>query len=319
MKQTLPTLNLEHYTHGNALERQKFVQQLGEALTQLGFFAVSNHSVDLTLVDKAYNVAAAFFQQSNEVKNAYEKKEYLGKRGYVGFAKERAKGMGAADLKEFWHIGQQLPAGHPLERVYPKNLWPKSNDAPQQFRDAFTRLYKQYEACAKTLLEACSSFLKLGPDFLPSLAEHGDSIQRIIHYPPLPETAPKGALRAAAHEDINLITLLCESTAPGLEILHRDGTWVGVHVHAGNLIVDSGDMLQNLSNGIIKSTTHRVTNPPDNHSARYSMPFFVHPRPEVDLSPVQKCIDASGGQATYPSLTAGEYLANRLTENGLAA
>ena len=167
-------------------------------------------------------------------------------------------------------------------------------------------------------MQAISLYLGEPAEYLPKAVEGGANLLRVIHYPPLPAEAPPQSLRAAAHEDINLITLLCEATAPGLELLQRDGSWLPISALPGQIIVDAGDMLQNLTNGLLRSTTHRVTNPDNPQECRFSIPFFVHPRPEVDLTPLPTCVARTGGIPRFPSLTAGEYLAQRLREIGLA-
>jgi isopenicillin N synthase-like dioxygenase len=173
------------------------------------------------------------------------------------------------------------------------------------------------DACAEQLLTAVSLFLGEPESLLAEMAANGETILRIIHYPPPPADAPPQSMRAAPHEDINLITLLCEATSPGLELLQRDGSWLPIQPLPGQIIVDAGDMLQHLTNGLLKSTTHRVTNPDNDRERRFSMPFFVHPRPEVDLTPLDSCVARSGGQRRFPPLTAGDYLAIRLQEIGL--
>jgi isopenicillin N synthase-like dioxygenase len=181
------------------------------------------------------------------------------------------------------------------------------------------QLYAQLEVCAVQLLEACAIYLDEPPELFRVMAQQGDSILRVVHYPPLPPNVDTNSLRAAPHEDINLITLLCEATADGLEVLQQDGSWLPIPTTSGQIIVDSGDMLQQLTNGLFKSTTHRVANPENDRSRRFSMPFFVHPRAEVDLTPLPSCVTKTGGQLKFPSLTAGEYLQQRLHEIGLAS
>lgn len=211
-------------------------------------------------------------------------------------------------------MGRELPADHPLAARYPANLHPA--EVPQ-FHPVMTQLYHQLEICAHQLLQACALYLGESETFLQAQVTDGDTILRIIHYPPIAPTAHPASLRAAAHEDINLITLLCGATDDGLELRQRDGSWLPVPTVPGQIIVDSGDMLQQLTNGRLKSTTHRVVNPARDRSRRFSMPFFVHPRPEVDLTPLPRCIAQTGSQ-NFPSLSAGEYLQQRLREIGLA-
>ena len=179
-------------------------------------------------------------------------------------------------------------------------------------------VYKQLEECSLKILEACSLFLNEEKSLISEMAVKGNTILRLIHYPPIPEDAHPSSVRAAAHEDINLITLLIDATSSGLELLDRDGNWIPVVTPKGCIIVDSGDMLQNLTNGYYKATTHRVVNPDDSRSRRFSMPFFVHARSEVPLNPLTKCVEKTGGEKKFPDITAGEYLHQRLKEIGLS-
>lgn len=278
------------------------VEAIGTALREVGFFAVVNHGVRAELIDRAYAAANEFFQLPAEAKSRYARPDLLGQRGYTGFAVERAIGASVADLKEFYQVGRDHGSSE-----YGANVWPEE---PGEFRDAFRGLYDALEALAIRVSTACSLYLNRPADFLPSRIAGGESVLRIIHYPPLPEQVPDGAVRAAAHEDINFLTLLCGATAAGLEIRTRDGRWHSVTAGRDAIIVDSGDMLQNLTGGRFRSTTHRVVNPPGRAESRLSMPFFVHPRAEVDLTPLP---DLADGGRSFPSLTAGEFLRERLS------
>jgi isopenicillin N synthase-like dioxygenase len=313
-EQTIPVVDLQDWTRGGAA-RASFVQTVGEALADTGFFAVKNHGVDAGLIAQAYQQAERFFLQPTETKQKYEDAKLKGQRGYVSFGKEHAKGAKAPDLKEFWHVGQELAEGHRYEAVYGRNLWPA--EVPE-FKPVMLALYQQLDACASRLLDACALYLREPETRFSSMTVEGDTILRIIHYPPVPKDAPVNAVRAGAHEDINLITLLCESTSEGLELLQRDGQWRPIHALEGQIIVDAGDMLQHVTNGFFKSTTHRVTNPDNDKSRRFSMPFFVHPRGDVDLTPLPSTVARTGGKALYPNRTAREYLLERLREIGLA-
>jgi len=314
-QQTIPVVDLLDYRDGSAATKASFVDDVGGALEDIGFFAVVNHGVDSALIGRAYDVAKSFFLHTDEVKSRYEDLKLRGQRGYTSFGREHAKDSGAPDLKEFWHVGREFPASEASAWGLPSNLWP--TEVPE-FRDVMLQLYAQLEASAMVLLEACSVYLGESPTLLPSLAERGDTILRVIHYPPVAPDADPASIRASAHEDINLITLLCESTDEGLELLQRDGTWRPIHALDGQIIVDSGDMLQQLTNGLLKSTTHRVVNPNNARDRRFSMPCFVHPRHEVDLSPLPSCVARTGGEKVYPDITAGAYLLQRLREIGLA-
>ena len=289
---------------------------MGNALEDIGFFAVVDHDVDADLIKTAYRLAQAFFELPESVKRQYEDPKLNGQRGFTRFGREHAKDHPVPDLKEFWHVGRESR----LANLRPREL--------PQFHDVMSDLYAQLDACAATLLEACALYLGEPPlaqgatpqePRLRSIADNSDTILRVIHYPPIPETVDASSLRAAPHEDINLITLLCGATANGLELLQRDGTWLAIPALEGQIIVDSGDMLQNLTNGLLKSTTHRVTNPNNAHERRFSMPFFVHPAPQTDLTPLQGCINRTGGTQTFPAITAGDYLRLRLEEIGLAS
>lgn len=302
MQQIIPVVDLQMFRDGN--QQQAFISTLGEALEAIGFFAVVNHGVDLNLIQRAYQQAEAFFQLPDAVKLRYEDPTLNGQRGFTRFGKEHAKDHPAPDLKEFWHVGREshLPNLDPIEVA--------------EFRQVINQLYAQLDQCAVTLLEACALYLGESRSFLSDMTIDADSILRIIHYPPILENADPASLRSAPHEDINLITLLCEATDSGLELLQRDGTWLAIPNIPGQIIVDSGDMLQQLTNGLLKSTTHRVVNTGD-RERRFSMPFFVHPVAKTDLTPLQTCIAKTGGVMRFPSMTAGEYLQQRLAEIGL--
>ncbi len=308
-RQTIPVVDFATFERGTAREQEQFVREVGEALQQIGFFALINHGLSPKLIREAYAAAEAVFLLPEPVKRSYEDPALLGQRGYTHFGKEHAKDYPYPDLKEFWHIGRE---GDPN---LPANVWPQ--EVPQ-FQKVMVELFAQLETCAQGLLQAVSLYLGESAEYLPKTVEGGASLLRVIHYPPIPTTAPPQSLRAAAHEDINLITLLCEATAPGLELLQRDGSWLPISALPGQIIVDAGDMLQNLTNGLLRSTTHRVTNPDNDRERRFSIPFFVHPRAEVDLTPLSACVARTGGIPQFPSLTAGEYLTQRLTEIGLA-
>ncbi|APB33931.1 2OG-Fe(II) oxygenase family oxidoreductase [Gloeomargarita lithophora Alchichica-D10] len=303
VRATVPILDLQDFTQGTAAQRQGFIQDMGQALEHTGFFILVRPGIDSEILTPAYDQIQALFALPLGQKQQYEKPELLGQRGYVSFGKEHAKGHSLPDLKEFWHLGRM------------DNLWPQ--ELPE-FAPALTRLYQELDTCAAHLLQAASLYLALPADFLPELVRGGSTILRLIHYPPVPEDAPPGAVRAAPHEDINLITLLCGATTAGLELYQRDGTWLPVPVIPGGIVVDSGDMLQWLTNGLFCSTTHRVVNPIGSNESRYSVPFFVHPRPEVDLTPRFECVTRTGGVPRFGAITATSYLQQRLREIGIA-
>jgi isopenicillin N synthase-like dioxygenase len=317
--QTIPVLDLQDFTSGQNPEA--FVAAFGEALSEIGFFALVNHGVEQRLIDAAYGAAEAFFALPDATKAQYAIADLKGQRGFTQFGKEHAKDSAAPDLKEFWHLGREHPTtAHPVE--YPPNIWPR--EVPQ-FQPVMATLFQQLETCADHLMTACAHYLQQPSDFFSTQVSEGQTILRVIHYPPVAPDVIPTSQRAAPHEDINLITLLCEATAPGLELLQVNGKWLPVQAIPGQIIVDTGDMLQALSNGLLKSTTHRVVNPvvssainePPRNARRFSMPFFVHPRPEFDLSPLPNCIERTGGNQLYPEETAAQALSRRLKEIGL--
>ncbi|HTL12880.1 MAG TPA: 2-oxoglutarate and iron-dependent oxygenase domain-containing protein [Bdellovibrionota bacterium] len=317
-EQTIPTLDLRDYLSGEPVRQARFVETMGCALADIGFFALTHHGVDEKLIAQAYSEAEKFFALPTSAKQVHEDLRLRGQRGYTSYGREHAKDQAVADMKEFWHVGREFGPESELNKIYPPCFWPTEL---KQFRPVFLELYRQLETCAFHLLEAVARYVGGIPmDHIANGAVDGDSILRVIHYPPVPESAHPAALRAAAHEDINLITLLCESTDDGLELLQRDGTWLPIRAVKGQIIVDSGDMLQNLTNGWVKSTTHRVVNPGNSRDRRFSMPFFVHPRPDFSVAPLPGCVERTGGpRAEFRDMTALQYLRERLDQIGLAA
>jgi isopenicillin N synthase-like dioxygenase len=311
--QSIPVVSLADFHKGTAAERERFVKTLGDALVDIGFFAVTNHGVDARLIERAYGVAQDFFELPDAVKRRYEDEVVKGQRGFISFGREHAKGSKAPDLKEFWHVGQESSPGHKMAGVYPPNIWPAEVPA---FKETFAALFRQLESCAMALLQGCALYVGEQQDLFSGMAKDGNTVLRIIHYPPIAPDADPQSIRAAAHEDINFITLLCEATTGGLELLERNGRWRPIHALKGQIVVDAGDMLQNLTNGYLKSTTHRVVNPDNSRERRFSMPLFVHPRPEVSLEPLARCVEKTGGTKKFPAITAGEFLERRLREIG---
>ncbi len=303
---SIPTISLEALD--SPAHRAESVRTVGQALEQSGFFIVADHGISAGQISDCYRAAASFFSMPEETKRAHCRPETNGQRGFTEFGREHAKDSEQPDLKEFYQIGREQ--GDSL----PANVWPSE---PAEFRDAIGGLYRQLEGIGMTLLDACSEHLGLEPEFLPRLAKGSDSILRVIHYPPIEQGAASSA-RAAAHQDINFITLLIQATEGGLELQAPDGEWVPIEAKPNQLIVDSCDMMANLTNGLFRSTIHRVVNPHDLTRRRLSMPFFMHPTRDTDLTPLPACIERTSGQADYPSWTAGEFLAKRLAEIGLA-
>ncbi|MEL7141060.1 MAG: 2-oxoglutarate and iron-dependent oxygenase domain-containing protein [Cyanobacteria bacterium J06643_4] len=312
LTQTIPVLDLQDFVSGQ--NTKEFVAAFGSALSEYGFFALVNHGVEQRIIDAAYGAAEAFFALSDSTKAQYEIADLKGQRGFTCFGKEHAKDSAAPDLKEFWHVGRERATANPVS--YPDNIWPR--EVPQ-FRPIMATLFEQLETCAAHLMAACAQYLNQPTDFFTPQVSEGQTILRVIHYPPIPDDITPSSQRAAPHEDINLMTLLCEATTPGLELLTREGKWLPITPIPGQIIVDTGDMLQSLTNGLLRSTTHRVVNPTSSRDRRFSMPFFVHPRPEFDLTPLPDCIECTGGSANFPNQTAGEYLHQRLKEIGLAS
>jgi isopenicillin N synthase-like dioxygenase len=303
---SIPTFSLRSLD--SPAQRANAVRTVGQALEQSGFFIVTDHGIPPETIADCYRIAEAFFTLPDEAKLACHRPESNGQRGFTEFGREHAKDSEQPDLKEFYQIGRDG------SDTLPPNVWPSE---PPEFREAIGGLYRQLESVGMALLGACSEHLGLEPEFLPRLASGSDSILRVIHYPPITNSSGSAA-RAAAHQDINFITLLIQATEGGLELQAPDGEWVAIEAEPNQLIVDSCDMLANLTNGQFRSTMHRVVNPPDLAKRRLSMPFFMHPTQDTDLTPLPACIERTSGQADYPSWTAGEFLAKRLAEIGLA-
>ena len=314
--QTIPVVDLADWNAGGAA-RAGFVETVGAALADVGFFAVAGHDVPEALTRRAYEVARRFYALPRERKARYTRAGAKGQRGYTGFGTEHARDSQAPDLKEFWQVGRvDVPDEHPVHLPYGPNLWP-DDDVPD-FRPTMMELYRRLDGLGSVLLEACAEYIGEAPGVFRDMTTDSDTIVRVIYYPPVGPDVPTGSVRSAAHEDINLITLLSGATSEGLELLRRDGTWMPVHTGFDTIVVDSGDMLQNVTNGLYRSTTHRVVNPEDAGSDRFSMPCFIHPRKDADLTPLPSCVARTGGTPRYPAISAGEYLEQRLREIGLA-
>lgn len=313
--QNIPVVDLRDWASGGAA-RQGFVKTVGGALSDTGFFAVRSHGVGDALMERAYGVAKSFFHLPAETKARYHDPAKKGQRGFTGFGREHAKDSTAPDLKEFWQVGRpDVPDDHPVHRMFGPNFWPSEVPA---LGPTLVELYRHLEQLGGILLEAAAEYLDEPARQFREMATDSDTIVRVLYYPPVAKDVPPGAVRSAAHEDINLITLLSGATSEGLELKRHDGTWMPIHTGFDTIVVDAGDMLQNVTNGLYKSTTHRVVNPGDSSSERFSMPCFIHARTNVSLAPLASCIARTGGTARYPSLTAGEYLEQRLREIGLA-
>lgn len=308
----VPELQLNQYIEGNVRDKQQFVDDLFKGLKHYGFIILKDHPIPLDLLNKAYELSEKLFDLPTETKKSYISKVGGGQRGYTPFGKEHAKDAKVPDLKEFWHVGRELPEGHPFSLEYPDNVWP--NELPE-FKSTFNQMYNQLDDIGKIILEALTGPLEVRKDYFDDMVQDGNSVLRLLHYPPIPDGVDPRCVRAAAHEDINLITILVSASASGLELLTRDGKWLPIETAPNNLIVDSGDMLSRITNELIPSTTHRVVNPAGKNQSRYSMPYFIHPHPKALLT----CLDSCRGEkALYPDILAQEFLHQRLKEIGLA-
>jgi isopenicillin N synthase-like dioxygenase len=307
----IPSLDISDFTSGDPARKSQFVQDLGTAFNNIGFVCIKNHGLSEDLRLKLYDSVQQFFKQPDDVKKKYEFPELSGQRGYIGKGKETAKGFKVADLKEFYHVGQPAPEGEMPHNIFPEEV--------PEFKEYTLKVYETFENTGKTLLRAIAVYLGLDENYFEDKVRNGDSILRALHYFPLdPTTVPDGAVRAAAHGDINLITLLMGASAEGLEVLRRDGKWIAITALPDQIVVNVGDMLDRLTNHNLKSTIHRVVNPPREkmNTSRFSIPFFMHPRGDMNLTCLESCIDVNHPKL-YVDMTAGEFLNERLIELGL--
>jgi isopenicillin N synthase-like dioxygenase len=311
---TIPVVDLSDFTGGDPKLKESFVQQLGKAYEEVGFVAVKNHGIPDELIADLYQYVQEFFSLPSDKKRSYEIPELAGQRGYTSFGKEHAKGSDAPDLKEFFQYGQTVRENHPLKAEYPDNVGVAEVAG---FNETLFKAYRAFEKSGKSLLQAIALYLGLDEHYFDNQVEEGNSILRAIHYPPI-TVEPKSAIRAEQHEDINLITLLVGASAGGLEILTKQNEWIPVTSLPEQIVVNVGDMLQRLTNNQLKSTTHRVVNPPRElwHTSRFSIPFFLHPKSAMDLSALENCVDEKHPKV-FEDITAGEYLDERLREIGL--
>ena len=310
----IPSVDLADFTEGNKETKAAFVKELGQAYEEIGFVAVKNHGLSEALCAKLYAQVKGFFSLSKQEKEAYEIEGLAGQRGYVSFGKEHAKNKNEGDLKEFWHFGQTVEDNDPIKEEYPDNV--QVNELPE-FNAVGREVYQKLEETGREMLRAIALHLNLDENYFDAKIHNGNSILRPIHYPPITHE-PKDAVRAAEHEDINLITLLMGASADGLQVLNKSGEWISVTALPDQIVVNVGDMLQRLTNNKLKSTTHRVVNPPREKwgTSRYSIPFFLHPRSEVSLNCLPSCISESNPK-NFSDITAGEYLEQRIIELGL--
>ncbi len=293
-----------------SLPRAALATRLIGDFTRTGFAVVTDHGIDPALIGAADAAARTFFALPEADKRRWHVAGMGGQRGYTPFGTEAAKGEAEVDQKEFWHVGRELPSGHPYRAQMPDNVWP---DVPG-FRDASLALYAAFDATGARLLEAIAVGLGLMPDFFVEPTKDGNSILRYLHYPPQP--AKPSGIRAAAHEDINTITLLLGAEERGLQLLTRRGEWLDIDVPTGALVVNVGDMLQRLTNHVLPSTTHRVVNPVGEASkrARFSMPFFLHFAPDYLIRTLPSCVTADNPNRYPDPITANGYLYQRLKE-----
>jgi isopenicillin N synthase-like dioxygenase len=313
----IPSLDLADFTSGDAQRKNNFVQQLGSAYNNIGFVAIKNHYLTDELSAKLYSTIKKFYALPDAVKQKYEIPGLAGQRGYISKGKEHAKGRNTGDLKEFYHVGQEVLDNDPIKKEYPDNVWPA--ELPE-FQEIALDVYKRLEKTGVQMLKAIALYLNLPENYFDDKVHHGNSILRPIHYFPIedPDSVPEDAVRAAEHGDINLITLLMGASADGLQVLRRDGKWIPITALPEQLVVNVGDMLERLTNKKLKSTIHRVVNPPRHlmNTPRYSIPFFMHPRSEMDLTALSSCVDAQHPKL-WDDIKAGEFLNQRLREIGL--
>lgn len=296
---------------------ETIADELGRSFAEYGFAVVRDHGIPHELIDEAEAVSKAFFALPDAVKRAYKIEGGGGARGYTPFGTEKAKDAEVFDLKEFWHVGRSLPPGHPLAEFMAPNIWP---DEVEGFKETMSALYSAFETAGGRVLEAVALHLGRPRDFFAASVEDGNSVMRLLHYPPLGDDAPEGAIRAAAHGDINTITLLMGAEEAGLELLTKQGEWLPIPATKGALVINVGDMLERQTNGRLRSTTHRVVNPRCEAArrSRYSMPFFLHFRPDFLIEPLPECIDPDASTPPAEPITAHDFLMQRLREINLA-
>ncbi len=305
---TLPILSL-------ADSPAAFSKAIGDSFKTFGFAMVKDFAIDRALINRAWELSKAFFELPVEEKLRYHDAAIAGARGYTPFGVEIAKDAKAHDLKEFWHIGRDLPPGSPLEDSMPPNVWP---DRPEDFQAVFSELYRQFDAVGATILSRIAVYLGLDEHWFDPAIEDGNSVMRLLHYPPIPNATGE-SIRAGAHGDINLITLLLGAEEAGLELLTKEGKWISASPPEGALVINVGDMLERLTNNLLPSTIHRVRNPDPQRASfsRYSMPFFLHLRSDFPFVTLPQCISADNPDRYPVSITADDFLQQRLREIGL--
>lgn len=291
--------------------------ELGRSFEEYGFAVIRDHGIPQDLIARAEALAKEFFALPDETKRQYHVSGGGGARGYTPFGTEKAKDAQVHDLKEFWHVGRSLPPGDPLEAFMPPNVWPGEVAG---FRETFEDLFAAFEQAGDRVLRAIALHLGLAEDWFVPTVKDGNSVMRLLRYPPLEGAEAEGAIRAAAHGDINTITLLLGAEEAGLELLTAQGEWKAIDVPEGALVVNIGDMLDRLTNGRLRSTTHRVVNPVGEaaYRARYSMPFFLHFRPDFTIETLPCCIDPAAPDDHPAPISSHDFLLQRLREINLA-
>ena len=310
----IPRVNLADFLSNDNYRKEKFINEIGNAYENIGFVALKGHFLDDTLIDNLYSEIKKFFDLPINIKEQYEIPGIGGQRGYVSFGKESAKGKKEGDLKEFWHFGQYVSKYSKYADEYPKNV---NVNELSKFNEIGKETYQMLEKTAKYVLRSLALHLSLEETYFDDFIKNGNSILRPIHYPPI-KIEPRGAERAAAHGDINLITLLMGAQGKGLQVQNLEGDWIDAIAEPNEIMINVGDMLSRHSNNKLKSTVHRVTNPPKEMwgTSRYSIPFFMHPISEMKLDVLENCIDENNPKQ-FEDITAGEYLNQRLLELGL--
>jgi isopenicillin N synthase-like dioxygenase len=310
----IPSVNLADFLSSDKSKKQQFIDKIGHAYENIGFVALKGHFLDKELVENLYTEIKNFFDLPIETKKKYEIPGIGGQRGYVSFGKESAKGKKEGDLKEFWHFGQYVDSDSKYAKEYPENV---TVNELAKFNEVGKKTYQMLEKTAKYVLRSLALHLGLDETYFDKYIKNGNSILRPIHYPPI-KTEPKGAERAAAHGDINLITLLMGAQGKGLQVQNHEGDWIDAMAEPDEIMINVGDMLSRHSNKKLKSTIHRVVNPPKEMwgTSRYSIPFFMHPISDMKLNVLENCIDAENPKQ-FDDITAGEFLDQRLKELGL--
>lgn len=312
--QNIPSVDLRDFLSGDPVRKQKFVNEIGKAYEDIGFVALKGHFLNDQLVEDLYSQVRQFFHLPATTKTKYEIPGIGGQRGYVSFGKESAKGRTTGDLKEFWHFGQYVENNPKLEAEYPANI--TVAELPE-FNEVGKQAYKMLEKTGVYVLRALAIYLGLEEFYFDKYVKNGNSILRPIHYPPITEE-PKDAVRAAAHGDINLITLLMGAQGKGLQVQNHKGEWIDAIAEDDELVINVGDMLSRHSNNKLKSTIHQVVNPPRElwGTSRFSIPFFMHPVSDMPLNVLENCVDEKNPKQ-FEDITAGEFLTERLIELGL--